>query len=529
MKNNRSAFPVHPFLFALFIILSPLSQNTSELDPRQGFRLMIAAVLAAAILFFLYWWMVRDAGRAAWMVSLSLFSFLGTGWLLSAKVLSDYPMVKNFPWLVFLFCFGLITIGLGNFWIWRKIEKIKIITPFLNLLMAIALIFPTAGILYARIQTVLYPGRSSEGLDISRADLPELTGEKPDIYYIVLDGYARQDVLEKLFGFDNSRFLGFLTTTGFSVAAESHSNYVQTALSIASVLNMEYLDEITGDWGKEYNNREPMGNLIQHNKIRGMLTRAGYRYIAISSGYQITDVPDADEWLSPKISKMFDEFERFWIMNSALAFLVPRDPKEQPLWGYEARREWVLFAMNALSTVATESGPKFVYVHIVSPHPPFVFDASGNPVEPTAPYDPGDGSLFKGTNDEYRYGYIQQLQFVNQSMEGVIRGILAKSATPPVILIQSDHGSGMMLDWDSLENTCLWERSSNLNALFMPPPWRKDDFYSSITSINSFRVIFTNLFHADYPLLEDKTYYSTWNMPYHFTEVSTQWTESCRP
>ena len=31
---------------------------------------------------------------------------------------------------------------------------------------------------------------------------------RPDIYYIILDGYARSDVMKSLFDFDNSGFLG---------------------------------------------------------------------------------------------------------------------------------------------------------------------------------------------------------------------------------------------------------------------------------------------------------------------------------
>ena len=31
----------------------------------------------------------------------------------------------------------------------------------------------------------------------------------PDIYYIILDGYARLDILENLYGYDNSDFLNY--------------------------------------------------------------------------------------------------------------------------------------------------------------------------------------------------------------------------------------------------------------------------------------------------------------------------------
>ena len=40
----------------------------------------------------------------------------------------------------------------------------------------------------------------------------------PDIYYIILDGYARSDVMQELFNFDNTGFLERLRHKGFFVA-----------------------------------------------------------------------------------------------------------------------------------------------------------------------------------------------------------------------------------------------------------------------------------------------------------------------
>ena len=34
-------------------------------------------------------------------------------------------------------------------------------------------------------------------------------GYAPDIYYIILDAYGRADVLEEMFGYDNTPFLQF--------------------------------------------------------------------------------------------------------------------------------------------------------------------------------------------------------------------------------------------------------------------------------------------------------------------------------
>jgi phosphoglycerol transferase MdoB-like AlkP superfamily enzyme len=91
-------------------------------------------------------------------------------------------------------------------------------------------------------------------------------------------------------------------------------------------------------------------------------------------------------------------------------------------------------------------GPKYVFAHVVSPHPPFVFDQSGQPIDSQRSYNIGDGDDYQGDLDEYLVGYSGQVQFINHEMEQVIDAILANSSSPPIIIIQGDHGPGSRLD-----------------------------------------------------------------------------------
>jgi hypothetical protein len=65
-------------------------------------------------------------------------------------------------------------------------------------------------------------------------DIPLRSEIRPDIYIIVMDGYACEDVLKSLYQFNNSKFIEQLEELGFYVADQSHSNYVQTIYSMAS-------------------------------------------------------------------------------------------------------------------------------------------------------------------------------------------------------------------------------------------------------------------------------------------------------
>ena len=66
-------------------------------------------------------------------------------------------------------------------------------------------------------------------------------GYRPDIYYNILDGYARDDVLSERYGMPDNALTNYLTSKDFYLADRSQANYAQTYPSLASSLNMTYL------------------------------------------------------------------------------------------------------------------------------------------------------------------------------------------------------------------------------------------------------------------------------------------------
>jgi hypothetical protein len=157
-------------------------------------------------------------------------------------------------------------------------------------------------------------------------------------------------------------------------------------------------------------------------------------------------------------------------------------------------------------------------MHILAPHPPFLFDRDGQPITPDDLYSINDGNAYHGTIDEYIVGYTDQLTYLNSRLERSIDSILSNSAQPPIIIIQGDHGPGSHLDWKSFQKTCLFERTSILNAYYLPGV-HQDVLYSSITPVNTFRMIFNLYFNQNIELFPDHSYYSSWDAPYHFIEV----------
>ena len=336
-------------------------------------------------------------------------------------------------------------------------------------------------------------------------------GENPDIYYIILDGYARDDVLVDRYGVSPNPLTQYLTDSGFFVAHGSQANYLQTYLSLASSLNMVYLDPLA-DTMLTGADRRPLGHLIQNNVVVSHLNALGYTTVLASSDYYATArMADVDICFCDVLRPT--EFDMQWLARTPLG-AVPSVTAR----AYAAHREKVTRTLEFLQRPPGES-PRFVFAHLLVPHPPFVFRPDGEPVQPPRLFSFHDGNHFMGRSEEYVEGYREQLTFVNTGLRTVIDAIRNQSDDQAIIIVQSDHGPGSGLDWESASRTDVKERSGILSAYYLPG---EDDetLYDTISPVNTFRVIFNKYFQASYDLLPDRSYFSTWPEPYRFLDVT---------
>jgi len=522
----RRNWYLHPLLFALYPALAQFAFNGAENAILYGVRVLLISFLAGAVVLGLAWLAVREGHRAGFLASLFVLLLLTYGHIFNV---ARGAQVVGVLWgtrpVVLVACVGIILL-LGNGWVWKPIRNRGPATLFMNVMAMAALAWPALRIgsfLTAAAVDAIKLWR--EPVKFEAVTLSPRGGELPDIYYIILDGYGREDILREVLGVDTSDFTQFLTSRGFFVAEQAQSNYSQTSLSMASSLNIAYLDPLAGAMGPRSRNREPVGELIQHSVVREALAGAGYEIVAIDSGHMYSQVKDADRYLSA-FPVTINEIEGLWLSTTMLAAL--KDPQSLGLLlpSYETHRTRVRFAFDSLRTAGEAPGPQFIYAHIIAPHPPFVFDAQGAPRDPMRPYNPGDGDGYRGTADEYLVGYTEEIQYINAQMEDVIDGILQAADPPPVILIQGDHGSGLHLNFQTVEQSCLRERMPILSAYYLPNqlPGR---LYPTITPVNSFRIVFNTVFAADLPLLPDASYYSAWNTLYDFVPAGVRVQQPC--
>ena len=130
---------------------------------------------------------------------------------------------------------------------------------------------------------------------------------------------GRRDTLAELYDVDLGALVTFLKDRGFYVADASRSNYSQTYLSLASTLNMNYLDDVAAVM-RNSRDRRPLDYLIQNNALMQAARKAGYQVVGISSDYLVTERWDgADICLCARYG--LDELEQHVIWKTPLAAL----------------------------------------------------------------------------------------------------------------------------------------------------------------------------------------------------------------
>jgi hypothetical protein len=508
LTRQVKRFPWHPYLLGVFPVLFLRAHNLGEIEASEALRALAVCLVAAILLTLVVNLIVKDCHRAAAISSFALVLFFSYGHvynLLEANTLAGIAIGRH-RLLAPLF---LLILAAGVGWISRPQRRIEALTPALNVIALAALALPLLqiGIQVAQESRVEAPKTAKVALDV-RVSRDMLT---PDIYYIILDAYARDDILESFYQYDNRPFLDELGKLGFYVARCSQSNYAQTQLSLASSLNMDFIENLDEDFTPKQTRRAGMPGLIKRSTARRLLESLGYQTVAFETGYYWTHVADADTYLTPRSSTAsrldvtggLNGFEALLIKSSAMlvavdgASALPQFLRVDIDHPDQIHRERVLFTLDQLCRLPALPGPKFVFAHIVSPHRPFVFGPQGEVVEQA--------------KDDIN-GYRDQVAYLNSRLIPILQKIIAESETPPIIIVQGDHGG---LD------TSVEERMAILNAYYLPGDGSRL-LYENITPINTFRLIFSHYFGCSYPALEDVSYFSSYQRPFQFTAIPNQ-------
>ena len=480
--------PLFPWLFAPFPVLELYSRNLPETSPGT-LRLPLVLSLALTLLIWLIAMALsrqnQKAALTTFLLCLMFFSYGHVSVLLGLPPWTVYPWGAGFLFAAFLAL--------------RTTRDLSGWTPGLNIFAAVLIISVAARIGWSRtLPSGHVPSLSQldEDARLTGRKLPP--GEMPDIYYLILDRYASEKVLKSEFGFDNSAFLDSLRARGFFVAGESRCNYPQTHMSLASSLNMDYINRAKGERavGSRY-----VFRLLKDSRVLRLLRSLGYTSIHLGSWFEGTSFnPYADLNLGGTgLRRYWNDFFLKFVGTTALrpwapaGFFRPR------------QRDRILQQFAELERMPARKGPKFVFAHILITHPPLVFGPNGEDLPP--------GKTFT---------YIDQVRFANANISRFVDDLQKGSSPPSVIILQSDEGpkpGGAVVWIKGIKRRLPWSprretpgqklvHHAILNALCFPGV-DTQVLYPSISPVNTFRTLFNLYFGAHYRLLTDETHDSS--------------------
>lgn len=509
MKFSKSSI-LHSFLFAIFPIIYLYSINTIEVSVNEIFVPILVSILVTGIFLIISRLILKDWIKSGLIVSLLLvlsFSYGHIYNLLDTVMLGEFEIGRHRHLLpIFLAIFSIGTVLIVRTQI--NLDKLKTI---INAIAITLIVITLPNFVYAEVP-ILETNEESQLQDheiiynLRNLDVLNPT-EKLDVYYIILDGYGGTNRMKQDLSFDNYGFLSELTNRGFFAPDTSSSNYPSTGWALASSLNMDYLPiKETEQSDAEY--AFLINELNQKNEVMRNFDYLDYEIIYYRTYLVFSENPlFVDQVLCQKQNPINSKFNNILLRTTILGYLTNQISLEED-------RQTILCAFSEVSSLIEKNDePIFAFIHLLIPHPPYLFGANGENVIG------GKTQTIEGSFvDEERY--IDSIKFVNKKILETIDKIL-ENDTKSIIIIQSDHGYDFEINYKNPSEINLKQRFSNINAIYLPDKG-KDDLYEGITPVNTFRIIFNNYFDTSYEILEDRMYYSPYGANVIYRDIEFQ-------
>ncbi len=420
----------------------------------------------------------------------------------------------------------------------RRIEVLEQLALPLNLI-ALAMLLTqviTLAELHSRTLADQLPRSIAEGAVVAQETRPTVhdSSSRPDIYFIVPDGYPSDAWLRSAMNFDNGTFTEALQARGFVIVPHAQSNYGGTLASLASVLNMRhYNSNPTNLSDVDYLRLE-----ISDSEVARYLLQLGYTYVHLLSGYLFpSPIADINRDFSAdgpvEVSIEHDDIRvaigetalstgaetslRYFHQQSFLNLFIETTLFEifanhwPSLFQIDNRRPYdvdsphrFLDTIDEINRIAAMPEATFTLIHLLKPHKPVTFDADGRIVN----------KLYKPTRNEH----LDELKFVNTEFLDLIDTILEGGQHQPVIIFQADHGST-----DGAVRAADYRRIHfDVYSAYYIPDQYSMEIPQPHTTINTFPLILNSVFNANFEYSENRLYEvsKTTSEPLHQMDVT---------
>lgn len=481
-KNFPGTNPAYLYLVTIFFILHGFTAYYGQVPIKAAVLLGLKYMLASLVITLVFYFLYRNLQKAS-LIAFFLMAynfFFGPAHDLLKKVFKESFLVKY----TFILPVSAIILLIIIILLKKSTRNFIKLSKYLNLLFLLFIVVDI-GNLFIKSNKKTTTSVIKFPKELSDCD----TCVKPDIYLIVADEYANNKQLKEILQFENMQFEKNLITRGFHIIQNSKSNYNSTPFSIASLLTMDFIDSL----GDRFNDRSlnTSFNQINNNAVTSWLKNQGYQ-IKNHSAFHLAGIPN------PVNSTFFttgtDLFTRHTLtgrFNSDLRwnFITRFKIKSEIKKFVQVRLNNTTTLINKTIREANSKSntPRFVYLHTMMPHFPYLIDKNGN-----ADYK----ASFLESNRFNTSAYLGYLQYSNKVFIDLIDKI-QKGSPNAIIIFMGDHGFRHLEGNDE-------GHFMSFNSIFLPAK-NYTRFYDGMSMVNEFRVLLNTQFNQHLPLLKDST------------------------
>lgn len=366
-------------------------------------------------------------------------------------------------------------------------------TKYMNIVLIALISFSFAELCF-NLLTKPVDLQEAVGMPSARAKVASIHFKtKPNVYLVVLDSYANDAALKKIFRTDNTAFRHGLLDRGFRIYDNAYSNYVGTLQSMQSVFSMQhhYYKNTAGFFDSLVARSIISANA--YNPVLDVFKRNGYsvryihdsQYLCPNPGNSINSFTFYRP--SPPMDHFFPQIFEQWLKVEAY---LPKDISSLP--GHTSESQKRLKDIDA--ALAHSSKPFFMYIHT---------------------FKPFHARFFPFTMLEYfEREYPLKVHIANVEAINIIDLIVARDPSA-FIIVMGDHGPFRYGNlWmksrgeeDQLNGVSKADLGMDLLGILLavrfPNGYDKRFDTAVITPVNLFRYVFAELSKND-DVLNDK-------------------------
>jgi hypothetical protein len=509
------AVPVHPVLIAAYPILYLWATNRGEVQEREVIGPLVIAVGVTLLVVAGLVGVGVARARAALIGSLVAAEVLLFGHVTDALAplrISETRLLLG--WLAIGVIAGVLVL--------RVRRDPRTLTILLNLVSAVLVansVIAIAADEVAEIARGDQPPAPAQTAMVqtaaSRSPATSATGLR-DVYLIVVEDYGSPRTLSQYLDVHDDGFFDWLTRSGFTVLPSTTSNYGRTPLSMASLLNMTYLDQVAAAQGPDSASYAPVNAMVDHSAVAAFFKDRGYLIAQLGSQYYLTAHSSVAD-VNPVFGRTSD-FQTVLYQSTILPAIAGRLGFEDAFTERKVNDEAYRWELATFPSLRDLAGPKYVLTHLFLPHHPWIVD--------------DDGDYISAAEDKKRTPaerYDAQWAEVDRQVRAMIEPLLqGPEATHPIIILTTDEGpnpEGMAtidgdLDWSHATDAQLDQKFGIFAAYYLPGV-DSSSLNPTMSSVNAFRFVFDRYFDAGLGLLPDKSWiHQDKHHPYVLTDIT---------